>query len=77
MKTFPSARSLSREPSLRSRHLFARRNLPRAQERLNQLALAADNHLGETLEPLTLRNFWIGGQPAPAVKSRSRVVELA
>jgi hypothetical protein len=44
-------------------HFSAGRSLPRPQKRFNQRALSANNHLRETLEPLTLWDFWFGNEP--------------
>ena len=49
---------LSKRPEI-----FASSNLPGPQESPDKLALAADNHLRESLEPLTLRHFRICGHP--------------
>jgi hypothetical protein len=47
---------------LRLTYFFASRNLPESQEGLHQCALAADNHLRETLEPLTPWDFGFGNE---------------
>ena len=43
--------------------LSSARNLPDCKKRLHQLALAANNHPGESFEPFAFRNFGFAIQP--------------
>ncbi len=65
---------VGRGSNLHLHHFFTGRNLPRSQERLNQRALSADNHLGKSFEPSTLRHFRIFSEPIceqPQLRSRN------
>jgi len=62
-RTCLRCRPRHRELSAQLNHLFAHGNLSKPEEGLHQRSLSADYHPWETLESLTLWNFWLGNEP--------------